>query len=271
MNTCLLEKHLTTSEHTVSTLTYEQPLNESLRLFLHLELLFNEFNKQMHTGSKNNILEAVQHLIRILYTIDRPDLKTKLTHTLTQLTSTLAQLQTFPQVDTLKLNRLLGELDKNIHYLLGKHSKIGDSLKHNELISQIKSNAIHPSGLCREKIPMFDLWFNQPLENITQQLNEWSSELQIVSEIVSQIITLTRNSSPFQPSEFQAGFYQHTFPDNTTCDLIRLSIPNNLQAYPEFSIGKHRIAIRLMQITEFNLRPHPYNKNIHASIALCRV
>ena len=271
MKTTLIDKSFTRTGQSTTTLTYEQPLNESLRLFLHLEHLFNEFNRQIDSNDKDNILEAVQHLIRILYTIDRPDLKTKLTHTLTQLTSTLAQLQAFPQVDTTKLNQLLGELDKNIHYLLSQHSKIGDSLKHNELISQIKSNATHPSGLCREKIPMFDLWLNQPIENIRQQLNEWSSELQVISEIVSQIITLTRNSSPFQPTEFQAGFYQYTFPDNAACDLIRLSIPCQLQAYPEFSIGKHRIAIRLMQITEFNLRPHPYNKNITASISLCRV
>lgn len=271
MDTCLLEKYHTNNTHLTNTLIYEQPLNESLRLFLHLELLFNEFNRHVHADCKNKILESVQHLVRILYTIDRPDLKTKLTHTLTQLTSTLAQLQAFPQVDTLKLNSLLGELDKNIHFLLSNHSKIGDSLKHNELISQIKNNAIHPSGLCREKIPMFDLWLNQPIEKIRQQLSEWSYELQIVSEIVSQIITVTRNSSPFQPTEFHGGFYQHTFSENTACDLIRLSIPNDLQAYPEFSIGKHRIAIRLMKITEFSLRPHPYNKNMTATIAFCRV
>ena len=138
MDTCLLEKYHTNNTHLTNTLIYEQPLNESLRLFLHLELLFNEFNRHVHADCKNKILESVQHLVRILYTIDRPDLKTKLTHTLTQLTSTLAQLQAFPQVDTLKLNSLLGELDKNIHFLLSNHSKIGDSLKHNELISQIK-------------------------------------------------------------------------------------------------------------------------------------
>ncbi len=271
MNTCLIEESKISQSQVTQTITYEQPLNESLRLFLHLELLFHEFNRQISLASHDSIIEGIHHLIRILYTIDRPDLKTKLTHTLTQLTTTLAQLQMSPQVDTSKLNNLLGELDKNIHYLLQQHSKIGDSLKHNEIISQIKSNAIHPSGLCRDKIPILDLWLNQPMKIITQQLKDWCSELAVISEIISQILTITRNSSSFESTYFNGGFYQQTISESSACDLIRLSMPDHIHAYPEFSIGKHRVAIRLMQVTEFHLRSHPYNKHLTTAISLCKV
>ena len=259
------------SAQKLDTITYEQTLNESLRLFLHLEHLFSGFNRYLESSSHYGLIEAIHYLTRILYTIDRPDLKTKLTHTLTQLTTTLAQLQSFPQIDTLKLNNLLLQLDKNIHFLLSQQGKIGDSLKYNEIICQIKSHSTHPSGPCREKIPLFDLWLNQPIETITNELKEWNSELRVIDNIISQILSITRNSSPLLSSQFKSGFYQHNFSENNTCDLIRLSIPCNIKCYPEFSIGKHRVAIRLMHVNEFHLRPIPSQQCLSASIAFCKV
>ena len=255
----------------VDTITYEQPLNESLRLFLHLEHLFTGFNRYLDTSSHDNVHEAIHYLTRILYTIDRPDLKTKLTHTLSQLATTLAQLQSFPQVDTLKLSNLLEKLDKNIHFLLSQQGKIGDSLKHNEIICQIKNHSTHPSGICRDKVPLFDLWLSQPIETINSQLKEWNHELRIVSEIIFQILSITRNSSPFVSSNFKGGFYQHKFSESNTCDLVRLKIPNHIKYFPEFSIGKHRIAIRLMNVTEFYMRPSACQRDFSALIAFCKV
>ena len=260
-----------TAPEPASILTLEQPLNESLRLFLHLEQLFSAFNKQVELKTRPSILEAINYLIKILFTIERPDLKTKLTHSLSHITTSLAQLQSFPQVNSVKLKKLLQELDHSIRYLLSCPGKIGDSLKENEIINLIKNHSGHMNGVFKDKVPILDLWLNQPIEKTISQINSWSSELLLINKVISQILSITRMSSTFQTIEFSNGFFQQSLPLSPSCDLVRLKINCENLIFPEFSVGKHRLAIKLMQITEFHLKPQPCNINIKAAISLCKV
>ena len=266
----LISSEIKAIEH-ASTLTLEQPLNESLRLFLHLEQLFDAFKKHVELKTRSSIFEAINYLIKILFTIERPDLKTKLTHSLSQITTSLAQLQSFPQVNSTKLTKLLQELDYSIRYLLSCPGKIGDSLKENEILNLIKIHAVHTNGIFKDKVPILDLWLNQPVEKTTSQINSWASELILINKVISQILSITRMSSSFQTIEFSNGFFQQSLPLSPSCDLVRLKINCENQIFPEFSVGKHRLAIKLMQITEFHLKPQPCNLNLKATISLCRV
>jgi cell division protein ZapD len=252
-------------------ITYEQPLNESLRLFLHLESLFNRLNHYLVSTADDAPLDAMNCIVKILHTIDRPDLKTKLTQTLTQHATSLAQLQQFEQVNPDKLQAVLTDLDQHIKSLLQQHTKIGEALQYNELVSQLKQQSSHPSGICRYKIPMFELWLNQPIDQLRQQLSLWTSELNMLANIIDTILNITRNSTQYHPAYVERGFYQQTINPTMPCELLRIQLPKTLQAYPEFSVGKHRFTLRFMSVQLFDQRPCQLNDSFTLQLSLCRI
>ncbi|WP_280123488.1 cell division protein ZapD [Coxiella endosymbiont of Ornithodoros amblus] len=67
-----------------TTITYEQPLNEPMRICLRLEHLFRQLHEHISEPALAASHLAMLALLKALNVIDRPDLKTKLTQTLTQ-------------------------------------------------------------------------------------------------------------------------------------------------------------------------------------------
>src|SRR3990167_4714866 len=83
---------------------FEQPLNDPMRICLRLEQLFINLEENLEKTTQIHHQAALTALVRMMDVIDRPDFKSKLMQTLTQITSSLNRLQTSPDVDTKRLS-----------------------------------------------------------------------------------------------------------------------------------------------------------------------
>lgn len=229
-----------------SKIIFEQPLNESVRICLRLEHLFNQIDFNLdNPKSLTNVQLALMSLVRILEVIDRPDIKSKLTQTLTQQATTLAQLERFPQVNTERLNETLHQLDILIDKLHNTHGKIATTIRSNEFLNQLRLQLASPGGATSYNTPAYHLWQHQSIEECSEQLHQWLQNVRILRESANLILRLTRQSTAPQVIVAQSGFHHQSLNPTLPCQMIRVILYTK-HIFPTISVGKHRVNIRFL-------------------------
>jgi cell division protein ZapD len=253
-------------------ITYEQPLNEPIRICLRLEHLFQQLHDHLKKSTTADSHLAMIALLKTLNVIDRPDLKPKLTQTLTQQATALAQLEHSPQVDANKLRDLLARLDKLIEHLHQTHGKIGEDLRQNLFLNQIRLHLHNPAGPCNFNTPGYSLWLHQAPEKRISDLQRWTSAFDQLQSVVSTILFITRDCASSQQTTAQQGLYQQTLDANLPCQLIRVKVPTTTHLYPEISAGIHRLVIRFLPLDTQRASPIPPTaENVNFVLSCCRV
>ncbi len=251
---------------------YEQPVTEAMRICLRLEHLFRQLNKYRNEPTPADSHLAMTALLKSLEVIDRPDLKGKLTQTLTQQAIALSQLQHSPHVDHIKLSQLLTHVDQLVNHLHHSPGKIGESLRRNPFLNQIRLHLLNPAGPSPFTTPAYFLWLEQPSEIRLEDLKFWANDLDQLNSAVTTILRITRDSTNTQEATAHSGLYQQSLDPNLPCQLVRISISNENCIYPEISVGKHRLVIRLLQLNAKDTTPNPnLQHDVDFQLGICRV
>lgn len=260
--------HTITPPKTDTMIVFEHPVNEQIRLYLRLEYLFNEFLQQCNEGSK----EALFSLLKIVSVIDRPDLKSKLVQNLTLHATNLSNLSHAPDIDTRRLNRVLDDLETHITLLHNTKGKIGEHLRNNDFLNQIRLHLTNPAGPCENALPALHLWLNGDLQKRINDLRLWSNPIIELNNAIQLLLNLIRKSTQPQEILLQQGFFQQTLDPNLPSELIRISIPAALDLFPEFNANKHRIMIRLLKPDIYQGgKPIQTQHDIECYLACCRI
>jgi len=254
-------------------ITYEQPLNEHIRLCLRLEQLFTALHYHLKDSSSHGSRLAVETLLKIVDVADRPDLKTKLLQTLTQQAAALSQLEQAPQVDRQKLHEILHNLDRLIDALHHNNAtKMGETLRQHPFLKQIRLQLYNPAGVCNFNVPAFALWLHQPDSKRANDLNEWIQGFALLEEIISTILSLTRDSSPTQNVTANNVFYQQTMDPSLQWQMVRIIVKTEFSVYPEISVGKHRLSIRFKSLTNDPVNNwHVLEESLPFLLSCCRI
>lgn len=255
----------------MNTITYEYPCNDASRICLRLEALFNRINLHINGDTTSNSRTTMTALLEVLNVIDRPDLKSKLTQVLTQFNCNLSQLKQSPDIDIQALQSILKEISQAIdtlHYLQGR---FGDCLRANPFLNQIRIHQSHPGGACDYSTPSYALWLRQEPTIRKTQLSGWFNQFKGLETIIRLILKLTRNSSNTLSEQFTNGFYQQPLKSGISYQIIRVTLPTDLGVFPEISVGKHRVCIRIIKPDYYNENKSiQVKQNIPFNLALCK-
>jgi len=253
------------------SITYEQPLNEHIRVCLRLENLFIQLNDRIMEPAIDSSKTSLTAILRTLDVINRPDLKSKLTQALTQHTTSLEKLEKFPEVDSKRLREILLQINLLMNSLHQNRSRIGGRLHSNEFLNQVRLSLGNPGGACPSTNPAFALWLRKPDHERIKDLTMWADDLNELREIINLILHLTRGGSNAQTFTAKDGFYHQALDPSIPCDLLRVTVPTAMNIFPEFSVGRHRLTIRFLtpQFQEHG-RPEHLRENIDFDLACCR-
>jgi cell division protein ZapD len=246
---------------TNSTITYEQPLNELIRVLLRLEYLFNQLDHQIDDDSILGSRNTVSSIINLLHLLDRPDLKAKLAKELGHHASNLMRLENTPQIDQDKLQQLLQQLDELIRCFIDSNGKIAQNLREVELLNSLRLHLSTAGGGCSFDIPIFHFWLQQPKDYRQQIFKNWLTEFESVRTAANLILQLIREGSKSQQKTADHGFYQELLDPQLNLRLLRVTIPHGISAYPEISVGRHFLSIRFYAPSVKD-RPTQYPNNI---------
>lgn len=252
-------------------ITYEQPLNEQMRLCLRLEYLFQQIAHYIKGESEWDNRATLNAIFDVLNVIDRPDLKNKLGQLLNQYIAVLVSLEQVPHVNKQKLHRMLDQLKKAVEVLHAIEGKIGQVLRENEFLMVVQQRAALPAGTCSSSAPAYHLWLQKTPKARLKNLVSWCEPFEALQKIVDLLLQLTRDSTEFRVKVAKSGFYQASLDPNIPYQMIRLQLLlDKYELYPEISVGRHRLTIHLFELNSSG-KANQTKKDVEFGLACCKL
>ncbi len=249
-------------------ITYEQPLNERVRTFLRLEFLFQQTDHALKGTSPWDSRAALASLLDIHNIFVRSDIKTEVIKELERETANLAPLEQLPGIDKQRLSKTLDDMDLLNDKLHLKQGQIGQSLRDNEFISNVKQRSSIPGGTCDFDLPAYHYWLQQDPAQRMADMRGWMAEFDTIRSAIELILRQIRESAITDNQIAENGFYQQNLDAGTPFQLIRVSLPIEAGLFAEISGGKHRFSIRFMTM-QMKERPTQTNHDVEFSLACC--
>jgi len=249
-------------------ITYEQPLNERIRLFLRLEYLFQQVDWSLQGESQWHNRTTLSALVDILEILARADVKTELLKYLEKLTANLSRLHNNSAVDKQQLAQILAQLEESQQNLFGTSGQVGQALRDHHMISSILQRKTVSAGTSHVDLPLYHAWLQRPADERSHTLQSWFDELAIVRKPIKLTLELIRTSIEAQACKAEQGFYQSALDPNRAIQMIRVFVAADVPCYAEISGGKHRVSVRFM-VEHGAERPTQTDTDIEFHMSCC--
>lgn len=252
-----------------NAILYEHPLHETVRVCLRLECLFAQVdNRQSFDGYWNN-RATVASIVDIVNVLDRPDFKSKLCQRLINCKENLNQHLNEDQVDQDKLHQILDQLASAIEFLNSTTTKLNQSLIDNEFLNGVRLRLSKTGGARNFDFPMYHYWLHLPETKRKADIEHWISLLADVQKSVALFLMLTRQSAQFFPVLAENGYYENNLDTSTDFQLLRFYIDKQTAAFPDISVGRHRMSLHFYTLNNCDERPVQFKEDVNFRLALC--
>jgi cell division protein ZapD len=249
--------------------TYEQPLNERIRMCLRIETLMKRFNYFTALKGDWSAYSAMLGILEITSLLERGDFKQELIKELERHHSALKSLSSHEGVDKSKLDLTLSKQKNAIDRIHGLDGKLGEHLKRNEFLLAIKQRTTIPGGNCDFDLPALRFWLNQNHEHRVNDLRRWAVPYVELDSVIELVLSVIRDSGTPKQVTAEKGFYQQSLDPKQSNQLLRISIPANRIYYPEISAGKHRYSVRFLNPLSTNNIPGQVKEDVPFLLSRC--
>jgi cell division protein ZapD len=248
---------------------YEQPLSERMRTFLRLEFLYQQMLYNSERQADWAARATIATLLEALAILSRGDVRSDVHKELDHQLGILERYQSQPGVDG-------GRLDTLIHNLVTSRdelARIGTSflqpLKDSEFLNAIKHRSAIPGGTCEFDLPVYSHWLRQPYERRQQDMDSWLGAVRPVCDAVTELLWLIRESAEAQDKLAMNGMYQHNMQKDTNCRLLRVSVENGSNLFPEISGSQHRFTVRFLEWSSVDRRAVQTGHDVPFRLSIC--
>ncbi len=248
---------------------YEQPLNERMRTFMRLEFLYRQLLADLDAESIGATRGAVATLLEILAILMRGDLRSEVHKELDVQVKRLQRFQSQPEVDDRRLNALLGNLIATRDDVDAVGTGFLQPLKDSEFLSAIKHRSAIPGGTCEFDLPEFNHWLRQPWQRRREDLDRWLTKVRPVCDAVLELLWLIRESAVPEQKTAINGMYQHRMQKDSSCHLLRVTLPEKSSLYPEISGSQHRFTVRFLEWVSVDARAVQTGHDVRFLLAIC--
>ena len=253
-----------------SVIRYEHPLNERIRTLMRLEVLFHRvaFFADQTSAADHHV--ALLSLFEITDVAARADLKTDILQELERQRQVLGPLRSNPAIDVAVLDPLLAEIDRVSGNLLAYTGKVGQHLRDNEWLMTIKQRTAIPGGVCEFDLPAYHYWLNSDAHARQSDLRAWLAPFLAIHDGLAIILRLLRDNGRSSRYTAYRGVFQLMLTTSKVAQLLRLSMPRNLQCVPEVSANKYALNIRFVGLTGME-RGSAYDGDVEFDLAFCNL
>jgi cell division protein ZapD len=238
---------------------FEYPLNTKVRSYLRLEHIHEQLNlSAVHHGGQ----ALFQPLFGLYDMCERVDYRNDVLKDLEKYLLLIARWEEIPDVDEQQLAGLKLQLDQAKSALL-KPQHILTDFKADKFLNSIRQRLSLTGASCNFDLPQLHYWLAQAPEVRLQQIQRWQNYFQPLTDSVSIILKLIRESEPYQSYTAKDGFYQQI--NEKPLAMIRVKVMHQNLCYPTISGHKNRFAIHMV---EFDNQKHFVN-DTPFSLACC--
>ena len=222
---------------------YEYPFNERIRTLLRLEDLFEKADYFIQQKGALEHHVALVTLFEILEVASRADLKMDLIQELERQRQSLLGFRNNPAISEEALSGALYELEQASASLLAMAGKIGQHLRDNDWLMGIKSRATIPGGVCEFDLPSYHYWQHLAPEGRKSELMGWLRPFLPLSEGLSIVLRLLRNSGNVEHQVAPGGSFQRMM-SGVVSQMVRVMMAPQAAFVPEISANKYALNIR---------------------------
>ena len=249
--------------------TFEQPLNERIRMCLRVETLMKRFHYFEALKGDWSAYSALLNVLELTSLLERGDLKKELMKELERQHAALKALTEHQEIDHSKLDLVLGKQMSALDRLHGLDGKLGEHLKRIDFLLGIKQRTSIPGGTCDFDLPQLRFWLNQGHEQRSADLQRWAAPYLELETVIDLILTSIRDSAAANTVVAEGGFYQQSLDTRLPIQLLRIGIDAEEAIYPEISAGKHRYSVRFMQSGSQDSVAGQVNRNVEFLLSVC--
>ena len=239
---------------------YEYPFNERIRTLLRLEDLFDKADYFIEQKGAQEHHVALITLFEILEVAGRADLKMDLIQELERQRQTLLGFRNNPAISEEALSGALYELEQASAALLAMAGKIGQHLRDNDWLMGIKSRAAIPGGVCEFDLPSYHYWQHLSPEARKNALFAWLKPFLPLSDGLSIVLRLLRNSGSIEHQIAPGGAFQRTM-SGVASQMVRVMLAPQATYVPEISANKYALNIRFTR-PDSEHRPRPCESHV---------
>ncbi len=251
-------------------ISYEQPLNEKIRLLLRLELLMGRFEYHVSGEPMPEDTVAALHLLLDLYNLSaRLDIKSEILKEIDRIGQSTRMLMREETADTARLDRVLEKLNHHSDVLYQQRGQLGQHLKNHMFFNSLRQRSTLPGGINGFDIPLFNYWQAQILSVRLEDLQEWVAPYVTAKAAATDILNLMREFCERREEVGKEGFYQSTLEGRKPYQMMRVELPDTVDYYPEISAGKQRFTLRFVNADMLADRGKQITKDIPFTLALC--
>lgn len=224
-------------------ITYEQPLNEKIRLFLRIELLVKRLTDHVEKASQADTLAALTILLDLYNLSSRIDLKSDVIKDLDRMhQATRRAIEHGQQQEAVLIE--LKQHTERMHQLRGS---LGQHMRNHIFFSSLRQRTSLPGGLNGSDIPLLNHWLEQDAATRKADLLNWGESFTITAHAASYILNLIRSYCEGTNRVAKEGFFQMSMGMNKTYQLLMVELPDDCDVYPEISAGKQRFSLRFVE------------------------
>ena len=188
---------------------------------------------------------ALKNLIKILKTIDKPELKSRLTKEFLRLNYILPKSleETAP--------KLLAQFDQKTQDLQRQTGRFAASLYQDHFLQTLRLRTNDQWQECELQPPYLFNWLHQKPQVRQQMISCWLSELSDLTSVVQVYLNTLRSLVNFETIEVNHSFYQKPMVSNPATQLIILKIASEVPVIPKIQTSTHALSIHFSDIEQF--------------------
>ncbi|MEO7403722.1 MAG: cell division protein ZapD, partial [Burkholderiales bacterium] len=156
-------------------------------------------------------------------------------------------LQGNDQVDPRILVRVLAQLDAASAGIFNMTGKIGQYLRENEWLMQVKQRTSIPGGACEFDLPHFHQWLHRAPADRTADLHAWLAPLAPIRDSVHVVLGLLRESGVPTNLVANQGSFQQML-GGKVAQMVRIRLADDAREVPEVSANKYAVNVRFTML-----------------------
>jgi len=236
---------------------------------MRLEFLYRKMLYDSEQETNWAARATISGLLEIMAILSRGDVRSEVHKELDHQLDVLQRFQSQPGVDT-------GRLDTLICNLIESRTEVDDigtsflqPLKESDFLNAIKNRSAIPGGTCEFDLPEYSHWLRQPFARRAEDMAAWLERIRPLCDAVTESLWLIRESA--QPIDKTAinGMYQHRMQKDASCRLLRVTLPETSQLYPEISGSQHRFTVRFLEWSTIDSRAVQTGHDVDFKISIC--
>ena len=250
---------------------YEFPLRDSVRLFLHLEVLGQQLKQADGYRDPERNRATAHAVLSALDLVFREDLRAHLLQQIYHLQRNYDILRVREDIRQEGLEAILAELEQFRQELVALKSNEVRTLRFDPLISALRQRGSATDAAMAVDLPIYQWWLQSGTERCREDVKRWTEAFQPLIDANRKFLALLRQRGEYRDCEASQGGFTASITLGHELWMVRIALPAGTPCFPQVSgtSDSSKVHVRFMQTPSGKEAPEPYQVDFPFLLAVC--